>query len=213
MSVIKSACMTIKSDGCSEYTTLLQHPDATPGLQYLVPFFSARDSLKPWDESPKKQLEAHPLARIIHNELAPAPIMSREQINAAAARSDVLRKQIEQADGEFLNLVETARDATVRKVDKRASVLQSISRRLLVARDLENEDGSRTVMFESIIEHVFKADPSSPAFMAEAGTIELVPVPQDEIDRGYGFAKYWAMEIRIWHDRTALLKKRTELSA
>jgi hypothetical protein len=94
------------------------------------------------------------------------------------------------------------------KSPKQKAALKSITYELERAWDIEGEDGKRTILYDAIIRHVFRADESSEVIMAESAAIELEKVPTEEMG---GFKGLWAVELRSKHDRTPILNKRKEL--
>jgi hypothetical protein len=97
---------------------------------------------------------------------------------------------------------------------KRSAALQTIKHDFRCAWDIDNGNGHRTVVFESRNYYHFAADPEHPVLVPEAGTNELERVTDasDEDQKGaLGVAGFWATEMRGWHDRLGMLKKREEL--
>jgi hypothetical protein len=105
-------------------------------------------------------------------------------------------------------LAHSMNDDNDSKFSNRSLALHSVIRKIYKAWDFINDDGSHTVMFQSVAHYLFNADDEE-VIMAEAGSMELQPIPEDEEERGiYGL---WATELRSWHDPTNIRRKREEL--
>lgn len=187
--------MSASTPICNAYLGSLDDIPATttPGLIFLKSLLPILDST----ETPRQGLE---------NLLAPSAIF----INNAAPPTAAHAKKEPAASEEG----EAVPNQTARKLVKRNTALQSINREIRRAWDIDNGGGHRTVIYESRNYYVFAADPENPVLMPEAGMIELerIPNPTEGGEGGTaGVGGFWATELRSWHDRVGMLKKREEL--
>jgi len=166
------------------YTGTLEKipPTASPGLLFMKALISRTDSLTNTEGS--------------EDLLAPNAVLVLNAQPPQLAHQKDENGQTQQA----------------RKRNKRNAALQDIRREFRRAWDIDNGNGTRTVIFESRNIFVFAADPANPVIMPEASTIELEPIPLNgEGSSAFGVAGFWATELRSWHDRVGMLKKREEL--
>jgi hypothetical protein len=177
---------------CNAYVGTLEDipNDGSPGLLFLKKYLSLQDSLD--DSISGLKYILAPTAVIINNAAAPVhPRFDMAKVDSAAATQGKA------------------------KLEKRTSALQALNRELRRVWDINNGNGRRTVVWESYNYYVFRADPENPVFMPESGIIELesVHLPEGENSKEvFGVEGVWATELRSWHDRVGLLKKREELA-
>jgi hypothetical protein len=186
--------MTTHTPQCTAYVGSLDGipSTATPGLLFLKALLPILDSTT--------------VRHGLENLLAPSAVF----INNAVPPTSAHAKNVpatEQASPAVPN-------QTATKLAKRNVALQEIKREFRRAWDMDNGNGRRTVVYESRNHYVFTADPDNPLLMLEAGMIELESIPtanpeSQEVE--IGVAGVWATELRSWHDRVGMLRKREEL--
>jgi hypothetical protein len=174
--------MTTTSPSCIAYVGLLPSipTDASPGLLYLKAYLEASDSLESKDGDIGKLVKP---GCVMHNNSAPPVIM--QPMPAPPTNSEAPSKRA-----------------------KRSAALQSLTRELRRAWDIDNGNGKRTVIYDSKQYFTFAADVENPVCMPEAGTMELERVPEGKEG---GIGGWWAVELRSWHDRVGLREKRAQL--
>jgi hypothetical protein len=183
--------MATSTPACFAYVGSLDEipDDSTPGLLYLKAYLPIRDSLT---SNTRIEKLVSPSAIFINNAAPPAAVrLMSESTTKVAVSSN-----------------------TATKLAKRSAALEAIKHDFRRAWDIDNGNGRRTVVFESRNYYHFTADPEHPVLMPEAGMIELERIPDasDEDQKGtLGIAGFWATEVRSWHDRVGMLKKREEL--
>jgi hypothetical protein len=181
--------MPTSTPACVAYAGSLDSiaDDASPGLLYLKAFLPSRDSLAS--------------SSTLNDFLAPNAVFINNANPPTAARTN------QSANKE-------AQNVTTAKQTKRNAALQAIKHDFQRAWDIDNGDGRRTVIYESRNSYCFAADLDDPVLMPEAGIIELESIPEMSDENATdkpGVAGYWATELRSWHDRLGMLKKREDL--
>lgn len=163
---------------------------ASPGLLFMKAWIANVDSLSDDDSDVVKRMFA-PDAIVVYNAEPPKSIYAKD-----------------------------VRDTAQRKRAKRKNAVKSIKRELDRAWDLDNGNGTRTVIYQTRNIFIFEADPENPLVMPEACTVILGRVPgRKDGDRenssqtatNLGVAGFRATEFRSWHDRVPMMKKREEL--
>jgi hypothetical protein len=163
---------------------------ASPGLLFVKAWIAKVDSLDN-DDSDGVESMFSPNAMIFYNAEPPKPAHAKD-----------------------------SRDNAQRHRAKRNKALQSIEREFDRAWDIDNGNGTRTVVYHTRNIFYFAADPDNPLVMPEACTVTLERVPHSkastqtdlsETVASLGVAGFWATEFQSWHDRVGMMKKREEL--
>lgn len=173
----------------SSYTGLLEGipSTASPGLLFLKAWLPAIDSLEAAEHRNLNFLVS-PSALIYNNSKPP---------NLLATDPELAIKGRPQS-----------------KEAKRARALKSMSRELRRAWDFqkEGEMETRLVFFESNNQYIFKGDAGNPVLMAEAATLELERVSeQDQAGQHGGVGGWRAKEVRSWHSPEPIITRRMQL--
>jgi hypothetical protein len=173
----------------SSYTGLLEDipPTASPGLLFLKAWIPALDSL---EDAGHRNLNflVSPSA-LIYNNSKPPNLLATDPEIAIKGRPES-------------------------KEAKRARALKSLSRVLRGTWDIQKEGKleTRLVFFESINQYIFNGDAGDPVMMAEAVTLELEKVSEEDQTWQHGGVGGWrAIEVRSWYSPEPIITRRAQL--
>jgi hypothetical protein len=175
----------VQQHSCFEYRGSLEDlpPTATPGFLFLKVFIPKSNSLDPDDNV---EHLVSPDCLLILNAQPPKRALQKTADDGIATQA--------------------------RKREKRNGAIERIEINFQAAWDIVHSDVKRVVIFESRPSFWFRGDASDqPVVMPEAGVMTLEKIPDSEEHEGKGVAGYWAAEIKGWHDRAGMLKKREEM--